>query len=103
MNTQRTFTKDNLDVKRVGYSAEPTGTGEIYLVVNGGEIIVDIESYLGEIAYESFAFVSDNIDSKCYYYYLDDQSIETVQEYMKDNNIFDKYMDEVYEAVNQTF
>lgn len=102
MNEQITFTKDNLDVKRVGYSAESTGAGEIYLVVGGGEIIVDVESYLGEIDYESFAFVSDNIDDKCYYYYPDNQSIETVQDYMKDNNIFDKYMDEVYEAVNQT-
>lgn len=46
---------------------------------------------------------NNHVDNQYHYYYLDDQSIEAVTEYMKENSIFDKYMDEVYEAVNQTF
>lgn len=103
MNKQQTFTKNNLKVVGVEYRASASGDGIIYLNLDLGSIEVDVESCLGEIDITNYCFSSDVVDNQCHYYYLDDQSIETISEYMKENSIFDKYMDEVYEAVNQTF
>lgn len=103
MNNNIIFTKDNLIVKSVGYDAEPSGDGIIYLHLDGGSIEIDVESYMGSIEMTDYSYVSDTVDNHFHYYYLDDQSIETIQEYMSDNDSFDKYMDEVNEAVNQTF
>lgn len=104
MKIQKTFTKDNLKVVDVEYKASASGDGIIYLELDSGTIEIDVESCLGEIEITDHGFYSHiTKDNKVYYQYLDDQSIETVSEYMKENSIFDKYMDEVYEAVNQTF
>ena len=103
MNEQIIFTKDNLLVNSLEYDAEPSGNGIIYLHLDRGSIEIDVESYMGTIEINNYCYVSNIVDGKVHYYYLDDQSIETVQEYMKENDIFNKYMDEVYEAVNQTF
>ena len=104
MNTQQIFTKDNLKVLDVEYRASASGDGIIYLNLDSGTIEVDVESCLDEIEITNYGFSSHiTKDNKVYYRYLDDQSIEAVSEYMKENSIFDKYMDEVYEAVSQTF
>ena len=103
MNEKITFTKDNLVVNDVEYDADPTGNGIAYLHLDSGSIEIDVESYMGLIEITNYSYVSNIVEGKFHYYYLDDQSIETVQEYMKENDIFNKYMNEVYEAVNQTF
>lgn len=103
MNEQTTFTKENLVVNSLEYDADSTGNGIIYLHLDSGSIEIDVESYLGLIEITNYSYVSNIVDGKFHYYYLEDGSIETVQEYMKENNIFNKYMDEVYEAVSQTF
>lgn len=103
MNEQIIFTKDNLLVNSLEYDAEPSGNGIIYLHLENGSIEIDVESYMGFIEINNYCYVSNIVEGNFHYYYLDDQSIETVQEYMKENDIFNKYMDEVYEAVNQTF
>lgn len=103
MNEQIIFTKDNLVVSDVEYDAEATGDGTIYLHLDGGSIEVDVQSFFGDVYFDNFSYVSNIVDNLFHYYYLDDQSTETVQDYMKDNDIFNKYMDEVYEVVNQTF
>jgi len=103
MNEQIIFTKDNLLVNSLEYDAEPSGNGMSYLHLSSGSIEIDVESYMGFIEITNYSYVSNIVDGKFHYYYLDDGSIETVREYMKENNIFNKYMDEVYEAVSQTF
>lgn len=103
MNEQITFTKDSLVVNILEYDADPTGNGTVYFHLDSGSIEIDVESYLGLIEITNYSYVSNIVDGEGYFYYLDDGSIETVQEYMKENNIFNKYMDEVYAAVSQTF
>lgn len=103
MNEQIIFTKDNLLVNSLEYDAEPSGNGLIHLHLGGGSIEIDVESYLGNVEITNYSYVSNIVDGKFHFYYLDDESIETVREYMKENDIFNKYMDEVYEAVSQTF
>lgn len=102
MNEKIIFTKDNLAVNDVEYDAEPTGNGTIYFHLDSGSIDIDVESYLGSVYINNYCYVSNTVDGKFQYYYLDDESIETVLGYMKDNDIFNKYMDEVYKSVNQT-
>lgn len=103
MNEQIIFTKDSILVNSTEYDADSTGNGIIYLHLDSGSIEIDVESYLGLIEITNYSYVSNIVDGQGYYYYLDDESIETVREYMKDNDIFNKYMDEAYEAVSQTF
>lgn len=103
MNKQITFTRENLLVNSTEYDAGSTGNGIIYLHLDSGSIEIDVESYMGLIEITNYRYVSNIVDGKFHYYYLDDESIETVREYMKENDTFNKYMDEVYEAVNQTF
>lgn len=103
MSEQITFTKDNLVVNILEHDADSTGNGIIYLHLDSGSIEIDVESYLGLIEITNYSYVSNIVGGEGYFYYLDEGSNETVQEYMKENDIFNKYMDEVYEAVNQTF
>ena len=52
--------------------------------------------------YANYCF-SYSKDDTYNYYYLDDISIEAVNEYLIENNIKAKYMEEVSEAASQTF
>ena len=54
-----------------------------------------------EYANYCFSYTAD--DDTYTYYYLDDSSIEAVNEYLIENNIKSKYMEEVSEAASQTF
>ena len=54
-----------------------------------------------EYANYCFSYTTDNDIYD--YYYLDDESIEAVNEYLIENNIKTKYIDEVSEAASQTF
>lgn len=103
MNTQQTFTKDNIIVTNTEYDASVSGDGVIFLHLENGSIEIDVESYFGQIEYANYCFVSNIVDDKCYYQYLDDSSIEAVNEYLIENNIKAKYMEEVSEAASQTF
>ena len=103
MNTQQTFTKDNIIVTNIEYNASASGEGVIYLQLAGGSIEIDVESYFGQMEYANYCFVSNIVDDKCYFQYLDDESIEAVDEYLVDNSIKAKYMEEVSEAASQTF
>ena len=103
MNTQQTFTKDNIIVTDIEYDASASGEGVIYLQIADGVIEIDVESYFGQMEYANYCFVSSIVDDKCYYQYLDDSSIEAVNEYLIENNIKAKYMEEVSEAASQTF
>lgn len=103
MNTQQTFTKDNIIVTDVEYDASASGEGVIFLHLENGSIEIDVESYFGQMEYANYCFVSNIVDDKCYFQYLDDESIEAVNEYLIENNIKAKYMEEVSEAASQTF
>ena len=103
MNTHQTITKDNIIVTDVEYDAEASGNGVIYLHLEDGSVEIDVESYFGQIEYANYCFVSNIVDDKCYFQYLDDESIEAVDEYLIENNIKAKYMEEVSEAASQTF
>lgn len=103
MNTQQTFTKDDIIVTNIEYDASASGEGVIYLQIENGTIEIDVESYFGQMEYANYCFVSNIVDDKFYYYYLDDESIEAVNEYLIENNIKTKYIDEVSEAASQTF
>ena len=103
MNTQQAFTKDNIIVKDVEYDASASGSGVIFLHLEDGSIEIDVENYFGQMEYANYCFVSDIVDDKFYYYYLEDEGIEAVNEYLIENNIKSKYMEEVSEAASQTF
>ena len=102
MNTQQAFTKDNIIVTDIEYDASASGEGVIYLQIADGIIEIDVESYFGQIEYANycFSYTADDVYTYCY---LDDNSIEAVDEYLIDNNIKAKYMEEVSEAASQTF
>ena len=102
MNTQQTFTKDNIIVTDTEYRASANGDGIIYLNLENGTIEVDVESYFGQMEYANYCFSYSKADTYNYYY-LDDSSIEVVNEYLIENNIKAKYMEEVSEAASQTF
>ena len=103
MNTQQILTKDNINVTDVEYDASASGDGVIFLHLENGSIEIDVESYFGQMEYANYCFVSNIVDDKCYYQYLDDESIEAVDEYLTENSIKAKYMEEVSEAASQTF
>lgn len=103
MHTQQTFTKDNIIVTDVEYDASASGEGVIYLQIADGIIEVDVESYFGQMGYANYCFSCTTDDDAYTYYYLDDNSIEAVNEYLIENNIKAKYMEEVSEAASQTF
>ena len=102
MNTQQTFTKDNIIVTDIEYRASANGDGIIYLNLENGIIEIDVESYFGQMEYANYCF-SYSKDDTYNYYYLDDESIEAVNEYLIENNIKAKYMEYVSEAASQTF
>ena len=103
MNTQQAFTKDNINVTDIEYEASASGEGVIYLQLADGTIEIDVETYYGQMEYANYCF-SYTTDNDIYdYYYLDDESIEAVNEYLIENNIKTKYIDEVSEAASQTF
>ena len=103
MNTSQTITKDNIIVTDIKYDAFASGEGVIYLHLEDGSIEIDVENYFGQIEYANYCFVSNIVDGKFYYYYLEDEGIEAVNEYLIENNIKAKYMEEVSEAASQTF
>ena len=103
MNTQQTFTKDNIIVTNIKYDASASGEGVIYLQLSDGIIEIDVESYFGQMEYANYCFSCTADDDTYTYYYLDDSSIEAVNEYLIENNIKAKYMEEVSEAASQTF
>lgn len=103
MNTQQTFTKDSIIITDIGYDASASGEGVIYLQIADGTIEVDVESYFGQMEYADYCFSYNTEDDTYNYYYLDDSSIEAVNEYLIENNIKAKYMEEVSEAASQTF
>lgn len=109
MNTQRTFTKDDIIVTDIEYRASANGDGIIYLNLEIGTIEVDVESNstvaegFDILDYANYSYSYTNEAGTYSYHYLDDTSIEAVNEYLIENDIEDKYRDEVYEAVNQTF
>lgn len=103
MNTQQIFTKDSILVTNIEYDASASGEGVIYLQLTNGIIEIDVESYFGQMEYASYCFSYTADDDTYTYYYLDDSSIEAVNEYLIENNIKSKYMEEVSEAASQTF
>lgn len=103
MNTQQTLTKDNIIVTDIEYDASASGEGVIYLKLAGGIIEIDVESYFGQVEYADYCFSYNTEDDTYNYYYLDDFSIEAVNDYLIENNIKAKYMEEVSEAASQTF
>lgn len=103
MNTQQSFTKDNIIVTDVEYDAFASGEGVIYLQLSDGIIEIEVESYFGQMKYANYCFSYTADDDTYNYYYLDDSSIESVNEYLIENNIKSKYMEEVSEAASQTF
>lgn len=103
MSTQQTFTKDDIIVTNIEYDASASGNGVIYLHLENGSIEIDVESYFGQMEYANYCFVSNIVNDKFYYHYLGDGSIEVVNEYLIENNIKAKYMEEVSEAASQTF
>lgn len=103
MNTQQTFTKDNIIVTNIEYDASASGEGIIFLHLENGTIEIDVESYFGQMEYANYCFSYTDEDDTYNYYYLDDSSIEAVNEYLIENNIRAKYMEEVSEAASQTF
>lgn len=103
MNAHQTFTRDNIIVTDIEYDASSSGDGVIYLHLENGSIEIDVESYFGQIDYINYCFVSNIVNDKFYYHYLGDGSIEAVNEYLIENNIKAKYMEEVSEAASQTF
>lgn len=103
MNTQHIFTKDNIIVTDIEYRASANGDGIIYLQIADGIIEIDVESYFGQMEYANYCFSYTADDDTYTYYYLDDSSIEAVNEYLIDNNIKAKYKEEVSEAASQTF
>ena len=103
MNAHQTLTKDNIIVKDIEYDASASGDGVIYLHLDNGSIEIDVETYFGQMEYANYCFVSNTVDGKFYYYYLEDEGIEAVNKYLIENNIKAKYMYEVNEAASQTF
>lgn len=103
MSTQQRFTRDNIIVTDVEYRASANGDGIIYLNLENGTIEVDVESYFEQMEYANYCFSYTTEDDTYNYYYLDDSSIEAVNEYLIENNIKVKYMEEVSEAASQTF
>ena len=108
MNTQQTFTKDDIIITDIEYRASANGDGIIYLNLKNGTIEIDVESYFGQMEYANYCFSYTAEDDTYTYYYLDDSSIEAVNEYLIENGIKAKYMEEVYastqsEAASQTF
>ena len=103
MSTQQTITKDNIIVKDVEYDASASGNGVIFLHLEDGSIEIDVENYFGQMEYDNYCFVSNIVDDKFYYCYLEDEGIEAVNEYLVENNIKAKYIEEVSEAASQTF
>ena len=103
MNTQQTFTRDNIIATEVEYDASASGDGVIFLHLENGSIEIDVESYFGQMEYANYCFSCTDEDDTYNYYYLDDSSIEAVNEYLIENNIKAKYMEEVNEAASQTF
>ena len=102
MNTQQTFTKDNIIVTDIEYDASASGDGVVFLHLENGTIEIEVESYFGQMEYANYCF-SYTKDDTYNYCYLDDSSIEAVNEYLIENNIKAKYMEEVSEAASQTF
>lgn len=103
MSTQQTFTKDDIIVTDIEYRASANGDGIIYLNLENGTIEVDVEECFGQMDYANYCFSHTTDDDDYTYYYLDDSSIEVVNEYLIENNIKAKYMEEVSEAASQTF
>ena len=103
MNTQQTLTKDDITVTDIDYDASASGNGVIFLHLENGSIEIDVESYFGQMEYANYCFSCTDEDDTYNYYYLDDSSIEAVNEYLIENNIKAKYMEEVNEAASQTF
>lgn len=103
MNTQQIFTKDNIIVTNIEYDASASGDEVIFLHLENGSIEIDVESYFGQMEYANYCFSYTADDDTYTYYYLDDSSIEAVNEYLIENNIKSKYMEEVSEAASQTF
>lgn len=103
MNTQQTFTKDNIIVTNIEYDASASGEGVIYLQLADGIIEIDVESYFGQMEYADYCFSYNTEDDTYNYYYLNDSSVKAVNEYLIENNIKAKYMEEVSEAASQTF
>ena len=103
MNTQQIFTKDNIIVTDVEYNASASGEGVIYLQLAYGIIEIDVENYFGQMGYADYCFSYNTEDDAYNCYYLDDDSIEAVNDYLIENNIKAKYMEEVSEAASQTF
>lgn len=103
MSAQQTFTKDNIIVTDIEYRASANGDGIIYLNLGNGTIEVDVEECFGQMEYANYCFSYTTEDDVYEYYYLDDSSIGAVNEYLIENNIKAKYMEEVSEAVSQTF
>lgn len=103
MNTQQIFTKGSIIVTDIEYDASASGEGVIYLQTADGIIEIDVESYFGQMEYANYCFSYTDEDDTYNYYYLDDSGIEAVNEYLIENNIKAKYMEEVSEAASQTF
>ena len=96
------FTIDkDLEVIRYGFNASASGDGDIYIVIHSGEIVVEVEQYLGDINIVSCTHYTDIVDGKQTTTNLDDFSIEIVNSYIRDCMLLEQYMDEVYEAINQ--
>ena len=91
----------NLEIKSVEYNATASGDGDIYFLVQGGEITLSVESHLGIITLSDFSHQTDRVNASIIESYLSSDEEKEVKKYMKDNDIFNKYMDEVYEAASQ--
>lgn len=100
MNT--TFTKENLQVLSVEIDADKSGSGSIFLSVPTGEIEIEVEHYFGTTELFSHCHLSTEDGNTYTYFYLDIESIETVDNYLRDNGIITQFIEEANEAASQS-
>lgn len=97
-----TFTKENLSVLSVEIDADKNGSGSIFLSIPTGEIEIEVEHYMGVTELSSHSHLSTEDGETYTYFYLDDYSIETVNNYLKDSGTIDKFIEEANEAASQS-
>ena len=80
----------NLEIKSVEYNASASGDGDIYFLVEGGEVILSVEQHLGDLSLSDFSHQTDRVNGSIIESYLTPDEEKEVKQYMEENDIFNK-------------
>lgn len=98
------ITKELLLSSDITYDVSPSGSGAIMMEVQEGLIVVtEFENRFDELYVDDQYLLTYNCEGWNWKTPLDKTSREVISDFILENNLTKQYMDEVYEAVNQTF